>query len=340
MKTNNLTRYSILFRNVLLIIKLGAMLLVTQPQSASSQNVIRGERPPIDIMSVPDDAMEQGIIRIKFSRSAEALLDNHLPSTDPRGIVQFGLPGTDQLNRQFGVTEVRKTFAAAMQNTRFADRHRAWGFHLWYDLIVSESTDLRAMVSAYTLPGEIELSEPVYRKHLIGNVMNPIQLPPETGLNYTPNDPQYNAQWHYHNTGQQGGTTDADIDLPEAWNINRGDTEVIVAIVDQGIQYTHPDLAGNMWSGIGYNFVDDSPTIVPGDHGTHVAGTVAANTNNGTGVSGVAGGDGSGNGVRLMSCQVFIGSSGGSGFENAPVYAPTMTQRYLRTAGDTLIGVL
>jgi subtilisin family serine protease len=291
------------------------------PDKAAAQVIKRGERPPIDIMSVPDDAMEQGIIRIKFSRSAEALLDNHLPSTDPRGIVQFGLPGTDQLNRQFGVTEVRKTFAAAMQNTRFADRHRAWGFHLWYDLIVSERTDLRAMVSAYTLPGEIELSEPVYRKHLIGNVMNPIQLPPETGLNYTPNDPQYNAQWHYHNTGQQGGTTDADIDLPEAWNINRGDTEVIVAIVDQGIQYTHPDLAGNMWSGIGYNFVDDSPTIVPGDHGTHVAGTVAANTNNGTGVSGVAGGDGSGNGVRLMSCQVFIGSSGGSGFENAPVYA-------------------
>lgn len=321
MKTKNLLRCSILFRNVLVIIKLGVILLLMQPQAAISQNVIRGERPPIDIMSVPDDAIEQGIIRIKFSRSAEDLLDNHAPSKNAEGIVQFGLPGTDLLNRQFAVTEVRRTFASAMQNTRFAERHRAWGFHLWYDLIVPESTDLRAMVSAYTLQDEIGFSEPVYRKQLIGNVMNPVQLLPETGVNYTPNDPQYAAQWHYHNTGQQGGTTDADIDLPEAWDINRGDNEVIVAIVDQGIEHTHPDLAGNMWSGIGYNFVYNSPTIVPGDHGTHVAGTVAANTNNGTGVSGIAGGDGSGNGVRLMSCQVFIGSSGGSGFENAPVYA-------------------
>ena len=321
MKTINLSGCRITLRFLLITAISGLFAGWLLPDRVVAQAIKRGERPPIDIMSVPDDAIEQGIIRIKFSRSAETLLDNHTPSKNPEGIVQFGLPGTDLLNRQFGVTEVRKTFAAAMQNTRFADRHRAWGFHLWYDLIVSESTDLRAMISAYTLQDEIGFSEPVYRKQLIGNVMNPKQLPPETGLNYTPNDPQYPAQWHYHNTGQQGGTTDADIDLPEAWDISRGDTEVIVAIVDQGIEYTHPDLAGNMWSGIGYNFIDNSPTIVPGDHGTHVAGTVAASTNNGTGVSGIAGGDGSGNGVRLMSCQVFIGSSGGSGFENAPVYA-------------------
>jgi len=321
MKTINLSGSRITLRYLLAIAIFGLSSGWFLPDRAAAQVIKRGERPPIDIMSVPDDAMEKGIIRIKFSRTAEGLLDNHAPSRNAEGIIQFGMPGTDLLNRQFGVTEVRKTFAAAMQNTRFADRHRAWGFHLWYDLIVPEGTDLRAMVSAYTLQDEIGFSEPVYRKQLIGNVMNPAQFPPETGVSYTPNDPRYNEQWHYHNTGQQGGTTDADIDLPEAWNINRGNTEVIVAIVDQGIEYTHPDLAGNMWSGIGYNFAYNSPTIVPGDHGTHVAGTVAANTNNGTGVSGVAGGDGSGNGVRLMSCQVFIGSSGGSGFENAPVYA-------------------
>ena len=75
-----------------------------------------------------------------------------------------------------------------------------------------------------------------------------------------------------------------------------------------------------MWSGIGYNFVNNSSTIYPHNHGTHVAGTVAAVTNNGTGVAGVAGGSGSGDGVRLMSCQVFTNTSNG-GFHVAPVYA-------------------
>jgi hypothetical protein len=75
-----------------------------------------------------------------------------------------------------------------------------------------------------------------------------------------------------------------------------------------------------MWPGIGYNFVNNSPNINPGNHGTHVAGTVAAVNNNGVGVAGVAGGTGAGDGVRLMSCQVFSGSSSG-GFHLAPIWA-------------------
>lgn len=138
-------------------------------------------------------------------------------------------------------------------------------------------------------------------------------------MNYTPVDPRFNEQWHYHNTGQQAGSVDADIDLPEAWDIIKGNSNVIVAIIDEGIQHTHPDLAANMWL-YGYNFITNSSNRRPGNHGTHVAGTVAANTNNNTGVSGIAGGDGSGNGVRLMSCQVFNGSNSG-GFHTAMIWA-------------------
>jgi PKD repeat protein len=286
--------------------------------------IVRGERPPIDVSMVPDAAIEQGIIRIKFNRTMENLLDNGMISSNPNGTVSFGIAGIDQLNRQFGVTQVKKTFDAALQNTKFTERHRQWGFHLWFDLIVPAGTDIRSMVMAYSSKNEIQLSEPVYRKQQIGAEITNIQPNSVSGnnvvLNYTPNDPRFNEQWHYNNTGQQGGTPDADIDLPEAWDIIRGNTNVVVAVIDDGIQHTHPDLAANIWPGIGYNFITNSSTIVPGNHGTHVAGTIAANTGNNTGVSGIAGGDGSGNGVRLMSCQVFSGSSSG-GFHTAPVWA-------------------
>jgi subtilisin family serine protease/PKD repeat protein len=286
--------------------------------------VIRGERPPIDVAGIPDTAIEQGIIRIKFNKALESLLDNAVISANPDGTVRFGITGIDQLNQQFGVSEVMKTFDAALQNTKYTERHRLWGFHLWYDLIVPPGTDIRSMVLAYSLKNEIEISEPVYRKQLINSDISTNQQPASsdgnTVLNFVPNDPRYNEQWHYHNTGQQGGTIDADIDLPEAWDITRGNAGVVVAIIDGGIDYTHPDLAANMWPGIGYNFVTNTSVVTADSHGTHVAGTVAANTNNALGVSGVAGGDGSGNGVRLMSCQVLSGGTY-SGFHTAPVWA-------------------
>ena len=284
----------------------------------------KGERPAIDLASVPASAVEKGKIRIKFNKSMENLLDNMQLRSGSSGNPSFGIPAIDQLNQQFGVISIEETFSPALQDTRFSERHRQWGFNRWFDLNVPAGTDVIPMVMAYAERNEIEVAEPVYKKHLIGADINAIRTQGEggneAGLNYVPNDPRYNEQWHYHNTGQQSGTVDADIDLPEAWDITKGSNTIIVAVIDEGISYTHTDLAANMWSGTGYNFVTGSSTISPGDHGTHVAGTIAANTNNGTGVSGIAGGTGSGNGVRLMSCQVFTSSSSG-GFEDAPIYA-------------------
>lgn len=319
-------RFILVFSGIF-IFCLGGLFQVKHARAEGNNplTVVRGERPPIDVSSIPDQAMEPGIIRIKFSKTLENYLDNAMFSDNPDGTVRFGISEIDQLNQQFGVFEVKKTFEAALQNTKYTERHRLWGFHLWYDLIVPAGTDIRSMVMAYSAKNEIQLSEPVYRKQLIGADINTIQPPAplgdNTGLNYIPNDPRYNEQWHYNNTGQQSGTPDADIDLPEAWDIIKGNNNVIVAIIDQGIDYTHADLAANMWPGIGYNFVNNNSTIIPGDHGTHVSGTVAGNTNNGIGVSGIAGGSGTGNGVRLMSCQVFIGNTGGSGFGAASIWA-------------------
>ena len=99
-----------------------------------------------------------------------------------------------------------------------------------------------------------------------------------------------------------------------AWEKTAGRSDVIVAVVDEGVEYTHPDLAGNMWSGIGKNFCTDyrdNDDITWGEgHGTHVAGTIAAVSNNGIGISGIAGGTGGGNGAKIMSCEIFHPTDG------------------------------
>lgn len=152
---------------------------------------------------------------------------------------------------------------------------------------------------------------------------------------FTPNDPQYSAQYHLNNTGQMvgnpatPGTPDADLDVPEAWEITTGTPNIVVAIADDGLALNHPDLNGNIWVNAGEtpgNGVDDDSNgfiddvngwdfnaTVPDNnpnpsgsnsHGTHVGGIVAAETNNATGVSGIAGGDGTaGSGVRLMAIR-------------------------------------
>jgi serine protease len=130
----------------------------------------------------------------------------------------------------------------------------------------------------------------------------------------TPNDSSYGSLWGLHNTGQSGGTTDADIDAPEAWNITTGSSSVVVAVIDTGVDYNHPDLAANMWvntaelngspsvddDGNGYyddiygiNAITGVPALNNGNpmddngHGTHCAGTIGAVGNNNTGVVGV-----------------------------------------------------
>ncbi len=131
----------------------------------------------------------------------------------------------------------------------------------------------------------------------------------EYELFVNPNDPQYNQCWGLNNTGQTGGTADADIDAPEAWNIRTDGSGKVVGVTDTGIDYDHPDLQSNMWINVGEtpgNGVDDDGNgyiddyhgydFINGDgdpmdghgHGTHVAGTIGAVGNSALGVSGVA----------------------------------------------------
>lgn len=144
-----------------------------------------------------------------------------------------------------------------------------------------------------------------------------------------PNDPDYSKLWGLNNTGQTGGTNNADINAPEAWEVNTGSADVIVGVIDTGIDPKHEDLAKNMWVNPGecpggtcnangkdddnngyvddfngINTIDDSNNIMDDyGHGTHVAGTIGAVGDNSLGVVGVNWK------VKLIACK-FLGASG------------------------------
>jgi subtilisin family serine protease len=159
-----------------------------------------------------------------------------------------------------------------------------------------------------------------------------------------PNDPRFGELWGLHNTGQSGGTADADIDAPEAWEISTGSSGIVVGVIDTGVDYNHEDLAANIWrntgetpgNGIdddGNGYVDDiygidayngdSDPMDDHNHGTHVAGTIGAVGGNGIGVVGVNWQ------VRIMALK-FLGA-GGSGSTSGAIecinYAVTMAAR-------------
>lgn len=148
-----------------------------------------------------------------------------------------------------------------------------------------------SLIAKYQESGLVEYAEPDYSRTLA----------------LSPNDPNYanGALWGLHNTGQGGGTPDADIDAPEAWDVLTDAGNIVVATLDTGIRRTHEDLAANVWtnaSGYGWNAL--ASTSAPADdegHGTLVAGILGGVGNNGKGVAGVAWR------VQIMACKCFNG---------------------------------
>ncbi|MBA6337647.1 S8 family serine peptidase [Colwellia sp. BRX8-7] len=143
----------------------------------------------------------------------------------------------------------------------------------------------------------------------------------------TPDDSSFADLWGMNNTGQGGGVADADIDAPEAWDISTGSHDVIIGVIDTGVDHTHPDLMANVWTnpaeisgdGIdndGNGFIDDMHGINAitgvGDpmddagHGSHVSGTIGATGNNGLGVVGVN------HNVSIIGCKFLSASGSGS----------------------------
>lgn len=292
------------------------------------------------------------MIRVRFSAEGGAQIEQLLSAEGSKQVD----PQTIPLLKEIKATRLSRVFPYA---GKYEERTRREGLHLWYDITLDETLSPREIREARQRAMEIALhssevtsAELVYTAKLPQTkitYLDPSQwggLRAEGGMPM--DDPLLPKQWHYHNDGSLiRSKAGADINLFKAWEQEVGRPEVIVSIVDGGIDYTHEDLKDNMYinhkelTGVrgkdddnnglvddvhGFNFVFMRPQINPHEHGTHVAGTVAARNNNGVGVAGVAGGNGSvGSGIKLMSCQAFdinpaTGRDIANGFEAAIKY--------------------
>ena len=305
-------------------------------------------------ITIPADA-EAGELLIKFSPEMSDILDQaQLSKTRAGKATRSGIPSTDEVLDILGSYSFERVFPV---DANTEARTREAGLHLWYTVKFNKGTDLKAAAERLKQLGEISKVQTNGRiKRAYNTDSKRIYLSDKalqqkatrSAADDFPNDPGFASQWHYRNLGEGnydfenlnnnhvGAKAGCDVNALEAWKTCTGDPSIIVAILDEGVMYTHPDLAANMWCNPGesvqgaktdgdgngyegdlhgYNFVTESGDITWTDandtgHGTHVAGTIAAVNNNGIGVSGVAGGDGTPNsGVKIMSCQVFSGQN-------------------------------
>lgn len=306
-------------------------------------------------ITIPADA-EAGELLIKFSPEMSDILDQaQLSKTRSGKATRSGIPSTDEVLDILGSYSFERVFPV---DANTEARTREAGLHLWYTVKFNKGTDLKAAAERLKLLGEISKVQTNGRiKRAYNTDSKRIYLSDKAlqqkstraaAAEGEPNDPGFASQWHYRNLGEGnydfenlnnnhvGAKAGCDVNALEAWKTCTGDPSIIVAILDEGVMYTHPDLAANMWCNPGesvqgaktdgdgngyegdlhgYNFVTESGDITWTDandtgHGTHVAGTIAAVNNNGRGVCGVAGGDGTPNsGVKIMSCQVFSGQN-------------------------------
>lgn len=234
---------------------------------------------PKDSPEELEDNFVRGVARVYLSEELTAQVEDAALS----GTLLTKSSDMNLALSELGITEMTRLFPHAGE---YEERTRREGLHRWYVVKFSQSVPMtKAQTSLEGVDG-INIYEPVRQIKI--NDFNDLS----------------SDLWGLYNQSNPG----FDINVRPVWdNYTTGSSDVIVSVVDTGIDVNHEDLADNCLSSGHYNYVDNNKYITAGDHGTHVAGTIAAVSNNGKGVAGIAGGDKAKGiqGVKLLSSQIF-----------------------------------
>ena len=296
-----------------------------------------------------------GQLFVKFDPSVSKVLEQAGVTKSGIGApaTRSGVLSVDEILDIVDGYEIERVFPV---DARTEETARHEGLHLWYVVRFSEEYPVEKVAADLSRLGEVNRVE--YNRTLkrasTSKAVPFRQVVTKTGTSIQgPNDPLLKYQWHLVNKGadQQVPAVEkpanakvtfaegADVGMAEVWKNPdmKGHPSIIVAVLDEGVCFTHPDLKNSMWVNEGeelrsrvdadgngykgdvhgYNFVQNTGVISTDSaydtgHGTHVAGVIAAENNNGYGISSIAGGTLDSPGVKIMSCQIFAGVYAGT----------------------------
>ncbi|MBR5197134.1 MAG: S8 family serine peptidase [Alistipes sp.] len=291
---------------------------------------------------IPEDAAAGEVI-IKFHPDMEPILEATMTRTSGT-TTRSGIPSTDEVLDILDAYCFERLFPV---DSRHEERTRQAGLHLWYIVRFDEAQDITSAMERLSRLGEVDklqCNRHIYRAYNPDAEVRFISCDEATATttrsaNMPFNDPESYRQWCYINDGTApiaqpwaAVIAGADAGCAGAWNMCTGDEDIVVAVMDEAVMWSHPDLADNIWinaeeqlhAGVdadgngyvddryGYNFVRDTGVTSwtsngSTGHGTHVAGTIAAVNDNGIGCSGIAGGGKGSKGVKIMTLQLFDG---------------------------------
>ena len=305
---------------------------------------------PSDEQQLPQMSADvlSGQLLVRFDARVSDILDKAgLTKSGPSApMTRSGVLGVDEILELVDGYQIERVFPV---DVRSEEKARQEGLHLWYVVRFSEDHSVEKVAADLSRLGEVSRVE--YNRTLkrasdskaVPLTMDKINELTGRTASAAFNDPLLPDQWHLVNDGNLRPTKfvqGADVNVKDAWNITKGDPSIIVAVLDEGVDVSHPDLKASLWVNEGeiwnsyedndgngyagdvhgYNFVSKTGVIsvesrYDTGHGTHVAGVIAATNNNGIGISSIAGGTPSEPGVKIMSCQIFSGMYAGTVLE-------------------------
>ena len=330
-------------KNIYRIIFTAALLLAGLSACSVEEPVTGGANEPEKVSPVGSDVVT-GELLVRFDESVSRILDEAGLITKSAGAAdRSGILSVDEILDLVEGYQIERVFPV---DVRTEEKARQEGLHLWYVVRFSEEHSVEKVASDLAKLGEVSRVE--FNRTL--KRASQTKAVPLTEASFKAmrssakplkyNDPHLGLQWHMVNNGDLAETkfiAGADVNVEKAWDLCAGDPSIIVAVLDEGVDFSHPDLKANMWVNegetwrstedndgngyvgdyYGYNFAAGNGIISTNGrydtgHGTHVAGVIAAANDNGIGISSIAGGTPENPGVKIMSCQIFSGALAGT----------------------------